>query len=58
MGPVSTSIIAILVPVFGVFWAYLLLQEEITLMMSIGCIFIVIGIMMTNVIGTNFEKNP
>lgn len=58
VGPVSTSIIAILVPVFGVFWAYLLLQEEITLMMSIGCIFIVIGIMMTNVIGTNFEKNP
>jgi len=56
IGPVSTSIIAMLVPVFGMIWAYVLLQEKITLLMSIGCLFIVIGILMTNVIGNNNKK--
>ena len=56
VGPVSTSIIAMLVPVFGMVWAYVLLEEKITLLMSIGCLFIVIGILMTNVIG-NESKN-
>jgi drug/metabolite transporter (DMT)-like permease len=45
-----------LVPVFGMVWAYVLLEEKITLLMSIGCLFIVIGILMTNVIG-NESKN-
>jgi len=45
-----------LVPVFGMLWAYVLLEEKITLLMSVGCLFIVIGILMTNVIGNNNEK--
>ena len=56
VGPVSTSIIAMLVPIFGMLWAYVLLGESITLLMSIGCLFIVIGILMTNVIGNNDEN--
>jgi len=55
VGPVSTSIIAMLVPVFGMMWAYVLLEEQITVLMSVGCLFIVIGILMTNVIGNNSE---
>ena len=56
VGPVSTSIIAMLVPVFGMIWAYVLLQEKITFLMSIGCLFIVVGILMTNVIGNDSEN--
>ena len=56
VGPVSTSIIAMLVPVFGMLWAYVLLEEKITLLMSVGCLLIVIGILMTNVIGNNNDK--
>ena len=54
VGPVSTSIIAMLVPVFGMLWAYVLLEEKITLLMSVGCLFIVIGILMTNVIAVSY----
>ena len=51
IGPVSTSIIAMLVPVFGMFWAYLLLKETITLRMLGGCLLIIIGVLLTNFYG-------
>jgi len=51
IGPVSTSIIAMLVPVFGMFWAYLLLKETITLTMLGGCLLIIIGVLLTNFYG-------
>lgn len=51
IGPVSTSIIAMLVPVFGMIWAYLLLKETITLTMLGGCLLIILGVLLTNFFG-------
>jgi drug/metabolite transporter (DMT)-like permease len=51
VGPISTSIIAMLVPVFGMLWAYLLLKETITLTMLGGCLLIIMGVLLTNFYG-------
>jgi drug/metabolite transporter (DMT)-like permease len=48
VGPISTSIIALLVPLFGMIWAYLFLQEKITLMMLTGCLLIIGGVGLTS----------
>ena len=56
VGPVSTSIIAMLVPVFGMFWAYLLLNESVTLTKLLGCFLIIIGVLMTNLGGNKSSK--
>ena len=48
VGPISTSIIALLVPLFGMIWAYLFLQEKITLMMLTGCLLIIGGVSLTS----------
>ena len=47
VGPISTSLVALLVPIFGMLWAYLLLQEKITLVMLTGCILIIGGVVLT-----------
>jgi drug/metabolite transporter (DMT)-like permease len=51
VGPISTSLVALLVPIFGMLWAYLLLQEKITLVMLTGCILIVGGVVLTSQLG-------
>jgi drug/metabolite transporter (DMT)-like permease len=48
VGPISTSIISLLVPLFGMIWAYLFLQEKITLMMLTGCLLIIGGVSLTS----------
>jgi len=48
VGPISTSLVALLVPIFGMLWAYLLLQETITLVMLAGCFLIIGGVAMTS----------
>jgi|TARA_B110001454_G_scaffold91513_1_gene87290 drug/metabolite transporter (DMT)-like permease len=53
IGPISTSILAMLVPIFGMLWAYIFLQEEITLSMITGCMLIIFGVLLTNLIGNN-----
>ena len=53
IGPVSTSIIAMLVPVFGMFWAYILLDETITMTKLLGCLLIIFGVLMTNSTGNS-----
>ena len=51
VGPISTSLVALLVPIFGMLWAYLLLQEKITLVMLTGCILIIGGVVLTSRLG-------
>ena len=48
VGPISTSIISLLVPLFGMIWAYLFLQEKIILMMLTGCLLIIGGVSLTS----------
>jgi drug/metabolite transporter (DMT)-like permease len=56
VGPISTSIIAMLVPVFGMLWAYLLLKETITLTMLGGCLLIIMGVLLTNFFGDKKQE--
>jgi len=51
VGPISTSLVALLVPIFGMLWAYLLLQETITLVMLTGCLLIIGGVVLTSRLG-------
>ena len=51
VGPISTSLVALRVPIFGMLWAYLLLQETLTLVMLIGCLLIVGGVVLTSQLG-------
>ena len=51
VGPISTSLVALLVPIFGMLWAYLLLQEKITLVMLTGCLLIIGGVVLTSRLG-------
>ncbi len=57
IGPISTSIIAMLVPLFGMLWSYLLLKETITLTMLGGCLLIIMGVLLTNLSGNGSSKN-
>ncbi|MDG2297203.1 MAG: DMT family transporter [Gammaproteobacteria bacterium] len=58
IGPISTSIIAMLVPLFGMLWAYLLLKETITLTMLGGCLLIIMGVLLTNLSDNGSSKKP
>ena len=57
VGPISTSLIALLVPIFGMLWAYLLLKETITLTMLGGCLLIIMGVLLTNLRRNESSKN-
>ena len=57
VGPISTSLVALLVPIFGMLWAYLLLKETITLTMLGGCLLIIMGVLLTNLSGNGSSKN-
>jgi drug/metabolite transporter (DMT)-like permease len=45
-----------LVPVFGMLWAYLLLKETITLTMLGGCLLIIMGVLLTNFFGDKKQE--
>ena len=47
-GPVETSTTLLLVPIFGMIWANIFLQESITIPMILGCITILAGVSLTN----------
>jgi drug/metabolite transporter (DMT)-like permease len=46
-GPAKAMSVTYLIPIFGLFWGVLLLNEEITQWMVIGCGFILFGVALT-----------
>ena len=48
VGAVKTATVAYFIPVFGVIWGYIFLDEPITLQILIGMMLILIGIIFTN----------
>ena len=48
VGPVKASTVLFIVPLTGMFWAYLFLGETITLTMILGCFLILSGVGITN----------
>lgn len=48
VGPTKTVSVTFLVPLFGIFWGILLLNEHITLGMIVGLIVIFIGVILMN----------
>jgi len=47
IGVARTVIVTYMIPVFGMFWGYLFLQERITLSMTMGATLILVGIALT-----------
>ena len=47
-GPVVTSTTLLVVPIFGMIWANIFLQESISMTMVLGCILIMGGVSLTN----------
>ncbi len=47
IGIVRTMIVTYLIPLFGVFWGFLFLDELITLNITIGAMLILAGVAMT-----------
>ncbi len=43
LGPTRTLTVTFLIPLFGIFWGYLFLDEKVTAQMLIGCAFILSG---------------
>jgi drug/metabolite transporter (DMT)-like permease len=43
VGPARAISVAYLIPVFAVFWGALALDEEVTLLMVVGCLVIFVG---------------
>ena len=48
LGPVGASSVLFIVPVAGMIWGYIFLNEAITLKMILGCSLLLIGVGMTN----------
>ena len=44
IGAVKTSTVAYFLPIFGIIWGYIFLDEVITISIIIGCMTILIGI--------------
>ena len=47
-GPIFLSYVAYLIPVFAIFWGYVLLKETINIETGIGVIFVLIGVFISN----------
>ncbi len=56
IGVVRTMIVTYLIPLFGVFWGYLFLDEVITLNITIGALLILAGVAMTTGIVSYFKR--
>ncbi len=54
IGAVKTSTVAYFIPIFGVIWGYIFLQEEISSRILSGMILIILGIIFTN---KQYEKH-
>ena len=48
IGAVRTSTVTYLIPAFGILWGSIFLDEQITLIISIGFILILLGIYFSN----------
>ena len=48
IGAVKTATVAYFIPVFGVIWGYIFLNELITLQILVGMMLILMGIIFTN----------
>jgi drug/metabolite transporter (DMT)-like permease len=48
VGPVKASTVVLIVPVSGMLWANIFLNEVITSTMLVGCLFIITGVGLVN----------
>ena len=55
IGAVKTSIVAYFLPVFGILWGYIFLDEKISTSVVIGCLVVLIGIFLAT---SNNKKLP
>ena len=55
IGAVKTSIVAYFLPVFGILWGYIFLDEKISTSVVIGCLVVLIGIFLAT---SNNSKLP
>ena len=56
IGAVKTSIVAYFLPVFGILWGYIFLDEKISTSVVIGCLVVLIGIFLAT--SNNNNKLP
>ena len=54
-GPIFLSYVAYLIPIFAIFWGYILLKETITIQTGIGVLFVLIGVFISK--KTNVQNN-
>ena len=57
MGPVGASSVLFIVPVAGMIWANIFLNESITTSMISGCFLILLGVGMTNFFGPELNED-
>ena len=57
MGPVGASSVLFVVPVAGMVWANIFLNESITISMLSGCFLILLGVGMTNFYGPKLKEH-
>ena len=55
IGAVKTSIVAYFLPVFGILWGYIFLDEKISTSVVIGCLVVLMGIFLAT---SNNNKLP
>ncbi|MDA8867856.1 DMT family transporter [Gammaproteobacteria bacterium] len=55
IGAVKTSIVAYFLPVFGILWGYIFLDEKISISVIIGCLVVLMGIFLAT---SNNNKLP
>ena len=47
-GPVRALSVAFLIPIFGIFWGWLILNEQVTMPMVLGVLLVLLGTALTN----------
>ena len=48
IGAVKTSTVAYFLPVFGIIWGNIFLNEQVTFVVAIGCFMVLTGIFVAN----------
>ena len=54
-GPIFLSYVAYLIPIFAIFWGYILLDEKISISTGIGTLLVLFGVFMSQ--KTNVKNN-